>query len=79
MMDGSTCDLPPHVVRVHTEHRTAFNQTVEGTLTLRDSPWDPIKELLPIESEVLARRTRSRRAWMAALCIYAPTNPGSPA
>ena len=27
----------------------------EGTLTLRDSPWDPIKELLPIESDVSAR------------------------
>jgi acetoacetate decarboxylase len=55
MTDSSTYDFPPHVVRVHTKYGTAFNQKVEGTLTLRDSPWDPIKELLPIESEVSAR------------------------
>ncbi|MGH0029496.1 MAG: acetoacetate decarboxylase family protein [Myxococcota bacterium] len=50
-----TYDFPPHVVRVHTKYGTAFNQKVEGTLTLRDSPWDPIAELLPMESEVSAR------------------------
>jgi acetoacetate decarboxylase len=55
MLPGATYDFPPHVVRVHTSYGTAFNQKVEGTLTLRDSPWDPIKELLPIESEVSAR------------------------
>ena len=55
MTDSNTYDFPPHVVRVHTKYGTAFNQKVEGTLTLRDSPWDPIKELLPIESEVSAR------------------------
>ena len=51
----ATYDFPPHVVRVHTRYGTACNQKVEGTLTLRDSPWDPIEELLPIESEVSAR------------------------
>jgi acetoacetate decarboxylase len=51
----NTYDFPPHVVRVHTKYGTAFNQKVEGTLTLRDSPWDPVKELLPIESDVSAR------------------------
>jgi acetoacetate decarboxylase len=55
MTEGNTYDFPPHVVRVHTKYGTAFNQKVEGKLTLRDSPWDPIKELLPIESEVSAR------------------------
>jgi acetoacetate decarboxylase len=43
------------VVRVHTLYGSAFNQKVEGTLTLRVSPWDPIAEFLPIESEVSAR------------------------
>jgi acetoacetate decarboxylase len=55
MEDSSTYDFPPHVVRVHTKYGTAFNQKVEGKLTLRDSPWDPIKELLPQESEATAR------------------------
>ena len=51
----ATYDFPPHVVRVHTKYGTAFNQKVEGKLTLRDSPWDPIAKLLPQESEVRAR------------------------
>jgi len=55
MLPEATYDFPPHVVRVHTKYGTAYNQKVEGTLTLRDSPWDPISELLPIESDVSAR------------------------
>ena len=55
MTPEATYDFPPHVVRVHTKYGTAHNQKVEGKLTLRDSPWDPIAELLPIESEVQAR------------------------
>jgi acetoacetate decarboxylase len=55
MVPEATYDFPPHVVRVHTKYGTAFNQKIEGNLVLRDSPWDPVKELLPIESEVNAR------------------------
>ncbi len=55
MMPDNTYDFPPHVVRVHSSYATALEQKLEGTLTLRDSPWDPIKELLPIESEPAAR------------------------
>ncbi len=55
MLPETTYDFPPHVVRVHTKYGTAFNQKVEGQLTLRDSPWDPIAKLLPQESEVSAR------------------------
>ena len=36
-------------------HELEIRESVEGELVLRDSPWDPIKELLPIESEVSAR------------------------
>ncbi len=43
------------MVRVHTSYGTACNQKVEGQLTLRESPWDPIAQLLPMESEVSAR------------------------
>ncbi len=55
MLPETTYDFPPHVVRVHTKYGTAFNQKVEGTLTLRDSPWDPITQYLPQESEATAR------------------------
>ncbi|MFT5444066.1 MAG: acetoacetate decarboxylase [Myxococcota bacterium] len=47
-------DFPPHVVRVNSTYGTAHLEKVEGTLTLKDSPWDPIKERLPIEGEVTA-------------------------
>jgi len=55
MARGTTYDFPPHVVRVHTKYSTAYNQKVEGKLTLRDSPWDPIVALLPQESEATVR------------------------
>ena len=32
-------------------------ETLDGTLVLRDSPWDPYTELLPM-------REQSRRAWL---------------
>ena len=40
-------DFPPHVVRVKSTYGTAHREKVEGQLTLRDSPWDPIASLLP--------------------------------
>ncbi len=40
-------DFPPHVVRMRATYSTAHRENVDGTLTLRESPWDPIKELLP--------------------------------
>jgi len=40
-------DFPPHVVRVHSVASTSSIEKVEGKLTLRDSPWDPIALLLP--------------------------------
>lgn len=40
-------DFPPHVVRVRSAFATQHREVVEGTLTLRESPWDPIATLLP--------------------------------
>lgn len=40
-------DFPPHVVRVKSSYGSAYREKVEGTLTLRESPWDPIAPLLP--------------------------------
>ena len=47
-------DFPPHVVNVVSNYGTAQKLKVEGELILRDSPWDPIAERLPRESEVEA-------------------------
>lgn len=47
-------DFPPRVVRVYSKYGTAHMARVDGTLTLRDSPWDPIAPLLPIVSEPTA-------------------------
>ena len=48
-------DFPPHVVRVHTVDATAHEEIVDGVLTLRDSPWDPYTELLPMREQLSAR------------------------
>lgn len=41
-------DFPPHVVHVHSSYGTRHLEKVEGALTLHDSPWDPLKEKLPL-------------------------------
>ena len=45
-------DFPPHVVKVVTTYSARHLAEVEGTLTLRDSPWDPILELLPMREQL---------------------------
>ena len=47
-------DFPPHVVRVATVNDTAHKEIVDGTLVLRDSPWDPFTELLPMREQLSA-------------------------
>ena len=47
-------DFPPHVVRVYSKYGTAWMEKVEGKLTLRDSPWDPIATLLPMREQLSA-------------------------
>jgi acetoacetate decarboxylase len=41
-------DLPPQVVKVSSTSTVEYRLAVDGELVLRDSPWDPIAELLPI-------------------------------
>jgi acetoacetate decarboxylase len=48
-------DFPPHVVCMHSTYSTAYRENVEGTLTLRDSPWDPVEKLLPMRELVSAQ------------------------
>lgn len=47
-------DFPPHVVRVASVNDTAHAERVDGTLVLRDSPWDPYTELLPMREQLSA-------------------------
>lgn len=47
-------DFPPHVVDVYSKYGTAQKLKVDGQLTLRDSPWDPIAQNLPVNGEVEA-------------------------
>ena len=47
-------DFPPHVVRVHSKYGTAHLQELKGTLTLRESAWDPIATLLPLREQLSA-------------------------
>ena len=54
-MAPGTYDLPPRVVHVHAEYRTAFQQALDGALTLRDSPWDPLASALPVRGDAVAK------------------------
>ena len=47
-------DFPPHVVRVKSTSGTAFMETVDGTLNLNESPWDPIAQYLPLREQLSA-------------------------
>lgn len=47
-------DFPPHIVRVKTESKVLFTEAVDGDLILRDSPWDPYTELLPMREQLSA-------------------------
>ncbi len=48
-------DFAPHVVQVKAGYKSAHIENVEGDLLLRESPWDPIAESLPIRGDVSAR------------------------
>ena len=45
-------DFPPHVVNVYSKYGTTLKQKVEGKLNLRESPWDPIAQRLPVTGEL---------------------------
>jgi acetoacetate decarboxylase len=41
-------DYAPHVVRVKSNNHYTYVEKVDGALVLRDSPWDPYTDLLPM-------------------------------
>ena len=52
-------DFPPHVVRVHSVSEPVEIEDLSGDLVLRESPWDPYTELLPMREQVSAQLVRS--------------------
>ena len=52
-------DFPPHVVRVHSVSERVEIEELSGDLCLRESPWDPYTELLPMREQVSAQLVRS--------------------
>lgn len=51
---GKGYDFPPHVVHVHGSYGPGHRIALNGTLTLRESPWDPIATALPMLEQVSA-------------------------
>ncbi|WP_426572208.1 acetoacetate decarboxylase family protein [Aquihabitans sp. McL0605] len=47
-------DFAPHVVDVCTAFEPRHLEAVDGSLLLRDSPWDPIARLLPVTTATTA-------------------------
>ncbi len=47
-------DFPPHVVKIHGSYGPGYRLAVSGKLTLKDSPWDPVASLLPMEEQLSA-------------------------
>ncbi len=69
-------DFPPHVVRVDTTNQVDHLEGLDGTLVLRDSPWDPYTELLPMRELVsaeLATITQTRRE----ISLAGPLDPNA--
>jgi len=52
-------DYPPHVVRVRSVSEEVHVEDLEGALLLRDSPWDPYTELLPMREQLSAQLVTS--------------------
>ena len=69
-------DFPPHVVKVSATSTVDYVISVDGQLVLRDSPWDPIAELLPIEEQISAVLYKASMDWRArSLTLHAKLDP----
>jgi len=53
-MNPTAWAYPPHVMKIYAKYGTEYAEKVEGELKLRESPWDPMTEYLPIRSSVNA-------------------------
>ena len=67
-------DFPPHVVRVRTAGVTTHVEALDGELVLRDSPWDPYTELLPVLGEPTAELVTTRHT-AREISLAGPLDP----
>ena len=59
---------------VKTSYQPTLRENVEGELILRDSPWDPIKELLPMTGPATAQ-LQSNQMTARDIQLAAPLDP----
>ncbi len=74
MLPETTYDFPPHVVRVKSTYGTAHREEVDGQLTLRESRWDPILELLP-QRELVSAHLDTPTFLGREITLEAPLDP----
>jgi acetoacetate decarboxylase len=67
-------DFAPHVVRVHTSGVATHTEALEGELVLRDSPWDPYTDLLPMRGPATAELVTTRHTGRA-ITLEGPLDP----
>ena len=67
-------DFAPHVVRVATTNRVTHIEAVDGDLLLRDSPWDPYTDLLPLR-ELLSTQLVTQTQPSRSITLAGPLDP----
>jgi acetoacetate decarboxylase len=69
-------DFPPHVVKVSSSSTLQYRFEVRGDLVLRDSPWDPIAELLPLREQVAVHLQKTQMDYRTrSLTLAGPLDP----
>jgi acetoacetate decarboxylase len=69
-------DFPPQVVRVTSTSTVEYRLAVDGELVLRDSPWDPIAEQLPIREQLSVVLHKSQMDFASrSVSIEGPLDP----
>lgn len=69
-------DYPPQVVKVTSTFTLAYRIAVDGALLLRDSPWDPIAQLLPMREQLAAYLQRAEMdVATRSLTLAGPLDP----
>ncbi|MEZ5140188.1 MAG: acetoacetate decarboxylase family protein [Acidimicrobiales bacterium] len=71
---GDGYDLPPTVVRVHSEGTITKLERLDGELQLHPSPWDPIAELLPMRGPATAELVTARHT-AREITVAGPLDP----
>lgn len=69
-------DFPPHVVKVTSTSKLVYRIAVDGELVLRDSPWDPIAQMLPIREQLSVHLQRTEMDFATrSLTLAGPLDP----